>query len=314
MKKFLVLLFFILFMAICEVGKYFFNYQFFYVALTFQVLGMILAVWIFASKKTYNKILSVFSFILCLTLSLQNFVILTEHKNGSGNYEYIVHGAGGLDGNSYLNSQEGFIYYVQNGYKYIELDFLYTSDGQIVCSHFFEHSDELNFYSRPTFEQFSSTLLEGKYHGITMPWLVQNLKMYSDITIIFDTKEEDTQNMLEDLSYILQQNDIDLNRFIIQVYSKENYEQIKENNEIKFTRFWYTNYKMHYNSPQILNFFEDKSDIEAYVLYILDWWVFTEFDFNTSKSIVVHTVHDKGFSDFITSKNVDYVYIDEPLE
>ena len=167
MKKFLVLLFFILFMAICEVGKYFFNYQFFYVALTFQVLGMILAVWIFASKKTYNKILSVFSFILCLTLSLQNFVILTEHKNGSGNYEYIVHGAGGLDGNSYLNSQEGFIYYVQNGYKYIELDFLYTSDGQIVCSHFFEHSDELNFYSRPTFEQFSSTLLEGKYHGIT---------------------------------------------------------------------------------------------------------------------------------------------------
>ncbi len=314
MKKFLILLSFTLIMFICEVGKYFFNYNFFYFALVLQIMGMLLAIWVFSSKKKYNKILSIFSFALCFILSLQNFVILTENKNETGHFEYVVHAGGGLDGKSYLNSQEGFTYYAQSGYKYIELDFLYTSDGEIVGSHYFEFLEGFNFDNPPSLEQFSSTLLHNTYHGITLPWLIQNLKIYEDITIIFDTKEDDCIKMLQTLSGLMQQNDIDLDRFIIQVYSKENYEQIKEDDNIKFTRFWYTNYKKHYTSPQVLEYFEDKSDIECYVLHYTDWWIFTQFDFNTSKPIAVHSIHDKGFSNFITSRNVDFVYIDHPLE
>lgn len=66
MKKFLILLSFTLIMFICEVGKYLFNYNFFYFALVLQIMGMLLAIWVFSSKKKYNKILS-FLVLLCVS-------------------------------------------------------------------------------------------------------------------------------------------------------------------------------------------------------------------------------------------------------
>ena len=202
---------------------------------------------------------------------------------------------------------------MQNNYKYIELDFLYTSDNEIVCSHYFEGLKNFDKNNRSSLFQFENSLIYNKYTGITANWLIEQLKIYDDITIIFDTKEKDSILILEELSNMLAKNDIDFNSFIIQIYSEQNYNDIKANTNIKFARFWYTNYKSNYKSIDVLKIFEDKADVEAYVLYFLNWWTFTEFDFNTTKSIAVHTIHDKDFCNFITKRNVDFVYIDWPI-
>lgn len=313
MKKFCLLSMLFLLIALFEVGKYFFDFTLFYPALVFQIIGFGLFTFtIFKSTKSI-RLFSIFCFLINFILLMQNFVILTENKNTTNEFSYVVHGGGAMDGQAYLNCQEGFNYYVQNGYNYIELDFLYTSDNEIICSHFLENVDGYDFYNRPSLEQFSTGLIQNKYHGITMEFLMQELKNNPQIYIIFDTKEANTEALLEDLTILLTQNEIDFNRFIIQVYSPENYNSIKQNDDIKFERFWYTNYKLHLKSFEVLKYFEDCADVECYVLYINDWWVFTEFDFNTSKSIAVHTIHNRGFCDFITSKNVDYVFIDWPI-
>lgn len=313
MKKFFITLLIFLLIILCEVGKYFINYKFFYFALVFELFSLFICIWSFLDTKKILKFFSTLIAIFSFVFLLQNLIVLTENKNKTNNFEYVIHAGGGLDGKAYLNSKEGFTYYVQNDYKYIELDFLYTSDNEIVCSHYFEGLKNFDKNNKPSLLQFENSLIYDKYNGITAIWLIEQLKIYDDITIIFDTKEKDSILILEELSNMLAKNDIDFNSFIIQIYSEQNYNEIKANTNIKFARFWYTNYKSNYKSIDVLKIFEDKADVEAYVLYINDWWTFTELDFNTTKSIAVHTIHDKDFCNFITKRNVDFVYIDWPI-
>lgn len=313
MKKFFITLLIFLLIILCEVGKYFINYKFFYFALVFELFLLFICILSFLGTKKILKFFSTLIAIFSFVFLLQNLIVLTENKNTTNNFNYVIHAGGGLDGKAYLNSKEGFTYYVQNDYKYIELDFLYTSDNEIVCSHYFEGLKNFDENNRPSLLQFENSLIYDKYSGITAMWLIEQLKTYNDITIIFDTKEKNSILILEELSNMLAKNNIDYNNFIIQIYSEQNYNEIKTNTNIKFTRFWYTNYKSNLNSFEVIDAFEEKADIEAYVLYINDWWTFTEFDFNTTKSIAVHTIHDKDFCNFITKRNVDFVYIDWPI-
>ena len=313
MKKFFITLLIFLLIILCEVGKYYINYKFFYFALVFELFSLFICIWSFLDTKKILKFFSTLIAIFSFVFLLQNLIVLTENKNTTNNFEYVIHAGGGLDGKAYLNSKEGFTYYVQNDYKYIELDFLYTSDNEIVCSHYFEGLKNFDKNNKPSLFQFENSLIYNKYTGITANWLIEQLKIYDDITIIFDTKEKDSILILEELSNMLAKNDIDFNSFIIQIYSEQNYNEIKANTNIKFARFWYTNYKSNYKSIDVLKIFEDKADVEAYVLHFLNWWTFTELDFNTTKSIAVHTIHDKDFCNFITKRNVDFVYIDWPI-
>ena len=41
----------------------------------------------------------------------------------------ILHAGGELDGNTYLNCQEAFYEYYEQGYRYFEYDFKLSSDG-----------------------------------------------------------------------------------------------------------------------------------------------------------------------------------------
>ena len=51
------------------------------------------------------------------------------------NFKTIAHALGGLDGNTYLNSEEVFLYYYEKGQRFFEADICFTKDKIAVISH-----------------------------------------------------------------------------------------------------------------------------------------------------------------------------------
>lgn len=221
---------------------------------------------------------------------------------------------GGDNTLSYLNSKELFLENVKNGETYIEVDFLFTSDKHIVCSHYFEFFDSYSFQHRPSLEVFENQLLAGKYHGMTYDWLLEQLQIYPNVRIIFDTKEKNSIALLEEMTYLAQQKNIDISsRFIIQVYSEKNYYTIKANSSLYFQIFWYTNYKSMYNYARLKQFVESKNDIESVVFHYADWWAYWQSGYTINKKIAVHTIQYASSVRFLSKRGVNFIFADHVL-
>ena len=88
---------------------------------------------------------------------------------------------------------------------------------------------------------------------------------------------------------------------------------IKNDKVLAFEHFWYTNYKSIYSYQQINKYFGDKEDVETIVLHTDDWWVMYQTNYKFNKNIAVHTVHSINTVNFLASKGVNFIYIDEML-
>ena len=194
------------------------------------------------------------------------------------------------------------------GGGYIELDFLLTKDNEIICSHQLEYVTGFSLNNRPTLLEFENTMLLNKYHGITFNWLIENLRDNPDLKIIVDSKEANYVNLIKTM--ISKSNDLgfDLtNNFILQLYSKNNYEQLCD---IFSGEFWYTNYKSLY-SPNFINYyFGDKPRVTTIVLNVNMWSIYKMHNFETNKKVAVHTINDSDNFNFIKNRKVDYIFTD----
>ena len=309
MKKFYFCFGSLVAILILEIIKYFSNYIVFYCFFSIQLLFLLVVCGLLFSKiqkKIYLTIAFCFSLIFLATPIICG---LAKTSPITSSFSYVIHAGGSMDNKTYLNSQEGFINSIEKDQKYIELDFLYTLDKQTICSHFFEYISGFGMKNRPTLQDFQNCKILNKYNGITFDWLIDQLKCYQDVTIIFDTKEEDSFALLKDMmDYSLKKNFDISTRFIIQVYSLENYLKISEN--LNFKRFWFTNYKSCYSPLKIKSIFSKFKNIETIVLHYSDWWVLYQTGINLGKKIAVHTLPNQLYSDFPKKRSVDYIFID----
>lgn len=310
MKKFYIILSLIIILVSLEIIKYFVNYVTFYILFSLQVVAIVVCIVLLCKNPKHKSILST-SFILSLIFLITPIIVSVAKTVASPNsFNYVIHAGGGIDGTAYLNSQEVFLQNAQNGQEYIEVDFLYTSDNEIVASHLFEHNTGYSINNRPTLDEFNSFKLDGQYTGMTYEWLLEQLELFPNVTIIFDTKESDSIAILQEMVQIANDNDFDIyHRFIIQVYSLENYLEVKS--YFNFERYWYTNYKTQYSPMQIKNIFADYDDVDTIVLWTFDWWVVNQIGIDLGKNIAVHTVHTNLAVNFLATHGVDYIYVDE---
>ncbi len=272
--------------------------------LPFMALLFVGSIFFFFKKKM--RIISVFAFLISGLVIVPN--CLVAFKSDAKDVEYIMHASGGYENHSYLNAQQSFLYYAENGNNLVELDFLYTADGEIFCSHYMEYFEDFDFENRPTLEEVKNSKLLGKYDAITFDWLMDTLETYPNIKIVFDTKETDSKALLNDMIAEALDADFDIkNRFIIQVYSKENYEDLQS---LDFAEYWFTNYKAYYMPYQVNEYFGDKENVTTIVLYTTFWRLFTSFNYQTEKKVAVHTVNDPAEISFYTARGVDYIYTD----
>ena len=152
----------------------------------------------------------------------------------------IAHALGEADGKIETNSKEAFLTSWQNGFRAVEADFTYTSDGTLVVRHDFEKDG--SYYRleiKPSgslvmdTKTFTSTPAVYEQTPMTAVDLLYLMQEYPDMYLITDTKTTDkaqVQKQFQDLVNIA--NNIGapevLQRIIPQLYNKEMLNWIKE--------------------------------------------------------------------------------------
>lgn len=152
----------------------------------------------------------------------------------------IAHALGEADGKIETNSREAFIQSWQNGYRVVEGDFTYTSDGVLVLRHDFEADGS---YYRLEIEPQGNLVMDANTFRntkavytqtpITAADLLALLAEYPDMYLVTDTKDTDkatVQRQFSDLKQIAQNMGTPevLERIIPQIYQKEMLGWVKE--------------------------------------------------------------------------------------
>lgn len=123
-------------------------------------------------------------------------------------FVYIAHAGGGVEGTDYNNNLQSVQNSYLNGFKLIEIDFLVTSDGHVVCGYTWEKEG----WSHPPVEK--KFVRQVKEKRCTASSLVDWLKNNEDAQVIIDAKERPVYVW----SYIAQKFPDFLSRFIPQAY------------------------------------------------------------------------------------------------
>lgn len=141
----------------------------------------------------------------------------------------IAHAGGGINGQNYSNSLEALNLNYAKGFRTFEIDFSWTSDGQLVCLHDWGKRFKKAFgfkikqpLSIGGFENVLKTT--NGIHPCTLDTLELWIKNHSDVKIITDVK----YNNIKALKKILLTHPHLAKHFIPQFYQSEEYQVLKD--------------------------------------------------------------------------------------
>ncbi len=140
----------------------------------------------------------------------------------------IAHAGGGYNGLSYTNSIEALNSSYQTGFRYIEIDFSWTSDEKIVCLHDWGKTFKKLFgykvKSALSYLQFTEISQQHPdFKVCDLQLLTDWLKDKPDVKIITDIKYQN----LKGLKIIADQYPDLIPQFIPQIYQPEEYHTVK---------------------------------------------------------------------------------------
>ena len=132
----------------------------------------------------------------------------------------IIHAGGEIDGIAGTNSLEALKASYAKGYRFIEIDFVLTSDGEPVCLHDWSDYYSSGMTGEPlTVEEFKNIRIFDKYTPMTLYTLASFMMAYKDVYIVTDIKEDN----VEVLRRIAKEYPAILPRIIPQIYQYEEY-------------------------------------------------------------------------------------------
>lgn len=162
----------------------------------------------------------------------------------------IAHAGGAIYGFKLTNSLEALEGSYENGFKLIEMDFEWTSDGEVVAIHDWGPMVKRLFMMEErtlSLEEFKSsqvfmdlTLLE---FGEVIEWFEKK----EDVFLVTDTKGDNKKL----LTYIIENHKKSLDKIIPQVYSFEEYYLAKD---MGFDNIILTLYRSNYSDEEIVEF------------------------------------------------------------
>ena len=221
----------------------------------------------------------------------------------------ILHAGGSIDGLTYLNLQESFLYYYEKGYRLFEYDFLLSNDGKLIGTHNYEGFEGFDLSNGISYEEFNNFKINGKYTPVNEEWLIDTIVKFPDVKIIIDTKSsyEEIYERLENLNVDLKDN------IIPQIYSKEMWDFFKNGYEYK--QYIFSNYKENYSCDQILKYFDDE---RIFAITIPVWSsieLLRSIDEikEKNKYVFIHTITTNFEYRIALFYGVDGIYVDNPF-
>lgn len=136
----------------------------------------------------------------------------------------IIHAGGAINNHIGSNSLEALNLSYANGYRFIEMDFRFTSDGEAVCIHDWSKYYSSQLGSTPiTAEEFSKIRIYNYYTSVTLDSLAEWMGEHPDVYIITDCKDDN----IALLTKIAQKHPECMDRIIPQIYQYAEYESVR---------------------------------------------------------------------------------------
>jgi glycerophosphoryl diester phosphodiesterase len=165
----------------------------------------------------------------------------TQSPRRPAEFGLIAHALGGLNGRTYLNCREAFESNYRKGYRYFEVDLMFTSNGELVCLH-----DGLERkWGLPvpfTLQQFRSGRPDGlTLSPLTFDDLLTLMQEKPDWNLVTDVKD-DNQRALTTILMKATTRHIDVsNRIIPQIYGPNDEPLVQR---LEYERWILTVYRM----------------------------------------------------------------------
>lgn len=141
----------------------------------------------------------------------------------------IAHAGGGYEGVAYSNSIEALDQSHREGFRYIEMDFSWTTDGQLVCLHDWDKTYKKIFKHKTknplTLAQFEQRVADHpSFRSCTLSTLIDWLTDKPQVRIVTDIKDDN----LKGIAHIIAQHPEIKPQLIPQFYQPEEYHVLKK--------------------------------------------------------------------------------------
>lgn len=218
-------------------------------------------------------------------------------------HRVITHALGGVEGKTYTNSIDALQKNYAEGKRIFEADFNLTRDGKVILTHDFQETENnlIDFEEGyiPTYEEFMSNRIDYKFHPTDGMMLLTFMKEHPDMYLVSDIKYNEEQPMVMVLSKIVEEaKAMDamevLDRFIVQFYYEENYEECK--NIYPFRHYIYSLYAEKKKTPEdfmAAALFCKEHDVDA--VLIKSSWV--------KEDTTLQPFHDQGIKVYVYTLN-----------
>ncbi|QIB70290.1 hypothetical protein Ami103574_13755 [Aminipila butyrica] len=168
----------------------------------------------------------------------------------------IAHGAGTVEGFPTSSSVDAMKLAIQNGFKWIELDLEFSSDGKIIMLHDWDRTVTTYLgrkFDKPlSLREFNNQLIYGRFEALTFDKLTKILDENPQVQIITDTKEDNVK-LLTKIAETYPQY---IKRIIPQIYDYNEFDSVAAlgYEDIIFTLYMQNTI----NYSKLLNFVQDK--------------------------------------------------------
>ena len=189
---------------------------------------------IFKTNQNFIKIFinsSVFLVILLLNVSCEkkkysnhkiddNLIMFLNNNKDEANF--IAHAGGGINSDTYTNSIEALEKSIQNGFKFIEIDLMETSDDFFVGVHdwptfkkkIFNYKYEID--KKPmTLNQVKNSKINNNYKPLTINYINEIFNKNESLYLITD-KTNNFKKIISDFTF-------DQSRIIVEIFGRDNY-------------------------------------------------------------------------------------------
>jgi len=220
----------------------------------------------------------------------------------------IAHAGGEIKNMLYTNSKEAFEKSLEAGNNIIEADFCSTTDGHFVLVHDWDETYKklfINAERTPTLDEFKKMKMKNDLTQMSLADLLNWLNVHSNAVIVTDFKEKNVNG----LAFIKNNFTEYAERFIPQVYSRKEYQAVKN---MGYKKIIVSLYKNRPSDRQIIDFVSC-NDVYAVTISagrILNTDIaFKLLDFDVN--IFAHTVNSRKIKEALKLKGVNGFYTDK---
>ena len=271
------------------------------------ICGLVILVSLFVlreiSYKTYKNIRE---HVELAYVSLQGLSAGKKTDDSLPLKKLVAHAGGGLDNLTYINSLEALNVNYRNGFRFIEIDLVWTSDGHLVLIHDWNKTVSRLFNVPPrcySLKEFKKMKMINGMTALSLDDLSKWMSKHPDVFIITDVKSDNGRALAmirEDYPELVK-------NFIPQIYYFYEYFPVRD---LGFSHIILTLYRTSYSDQAILKFAK-----KYHLIAVTMWFERAQSDLpkelrEIGTPTYAYTVNDSALEQVLYNNGVFGVYTD----